>query len=155
MSFWFLVPSKFLSVYDFGIKMYTSQPITALLARKGELCLAEGYTFSCQNRTLSGTLTVAFYCSLLPNHCRAYLKPHHLYGEVTGQPGDFWCFSVFCVPVQRWGPLGKWLVDVRSGHYHAFILLDLSRLPCVLKANLTVLAYHSWFSLPEATFDVS
>ena len=26
-----IVPSKFLNVYDFGMKMYTSQPITAQL----------------------------------------------------------------------------------------------------------------------------
>ena len=38
--------------------MYTSQPITALLERKAELWLAERCTFSCQNRTRSGTLTV-------------------------------------------------------------------------------------------------
>ena len=31
------IPSKFLNVYDFGMKMYTSQPIKALLERKGEL----------------------------------------------------------------------------------------------------------------------
>ena len=33
----FKIPSKFLNVYDFGMKMFTSQPITALLAREAEL----------------------------------------------------------------------------------------------------------------------
>ena len=33
----YTVPSKSLNVYDFGMKMYTSQPIRALLERKAEL----------------------------------------------------------------------------------------------------------------------
>ena len=53
------IPSKSLNVYDLGMKMYTSQPITALLGRKAELPLAERCTFSCQNCKRSGTLTVA------------------------------------------------------------------------------------------------
>ena len=53
-----VVPSKSLNVYDFGMKMYISQPIIALLGRKAELPLAERCTFSSQNRTRSGTLTV-------------------------------------------------------------------------------------------------
>ena len=31
------VPSKFLNVYEFGMKKYSSQPIAALLERKDEL----------------------------------------------------------------------------------------------------------------------
>ena len=52
------VQSKSLNVYDFGMQMFTSQPITALLGRKAELPFSEGCTFSCQNRSCSGTLTV-------------------------------------------------------------------------------------------------
>ena len=40
------------------MKMYTSQPSTALVERKAEPCLAEGCTCSFQNRTRLGTLTV-------------------------------------------------------------------------------------------------
>ena len=50
------IPSQFLNVHDFGMKMYTSQPITALHARNDKLWLA--CTFSSQNRSRSGTLTV-------------------------------------------------------------------------------------------------
>ena len=35
------VPSKFLNVYDFGMKMYTCHPITAELLFQGELWLVE------------------------------------------------------------------------------------------------------------------
>ena len=52
------LPSKFLNVYGFGMKMYTSQPITAQLFFQEELWLVESCTFSCRNRTRSGTLTV-------------------------------------------------------------------------------------------------
>ena len=31
------IPSKFLNVYEFGMKKYSSQPIAALLERKAEL----------------------------------------------------------------------------------------------------------------------
>ena len=47
-------------MYDFGMKKYTSQPITVLLARKAELWVAERCTFSCQNRKSSGASTVDF-----------------------------------------------------------------------------------------------
>ena len=51
------------NVYVFGLKMYTSQPITALLESKAELWLAKRRTFSCQNCARSGTLPVAInYC---------------------------------------------------------------------------------------------
>ena len=39
------LPLKSLKVYDLGMKMYTSQPITALLGRKPELPLAESCNF--------------------------------------------------------------------------------------------------------------
>ena len=45
------LPSEFLNVYDFGMKMYTSQLITAQLLFQKELWLVERYTFSCRNRT--------------------------------------------------------------------------------------------------------
>ena len=33
----FGIPSKFLKVYDFGMKIYSSQPIIAFLERKAEV----------------------------------------------------------------------------------------------------------------------
>ena len=52
------IPSKFLNVYDFGMKMYTSKTIIALMVRKDELSLAEKFIFSGQIHTHSETLTV-------------------------------------------------------------------------------------------------
>ena len=52
------ITSKFLNVYDFGMKMYTSKTIIALMVRKDELSLAEKFIFSGQIHTHSETLTV-------------------------------------------------------------------------------------------------
>ena len=46
-------------MYDFGMKMYTSQPIRAQLFLQEELWLDESCTFSCRNRTRSGISTVS------------------------------------------------------------------------------------------------
>ena len=53
----FWVASKFLNVYKFDMKMYTSKPLPALLVRNAELWLAESCKLSCRNHTRSGTLT--------------------------------------------------------------------------------------------------
>ena len=52
------LPSKFLNVYDFGMKMYTSKTIIALMVRKDEMSLAEKFIFSGQIHKHSETLTV-------------------------------------------------------------------------------------------------
>ena len=46
-----VIPSKSLNVNDFGMKMYTSQPTTALLGRKAELSLAERCTLELRAST--------------------------------------------------------------------------------------------------------
>ena len=51
----FQIPSKSQNVYVLGMRMCTFQPITILLVRKAELWLVQRCTFSCQNRTRSGT----------------------------------------------------------------------------------------------------
>ena len=56
---------KYLNVNDFGINMYTYQSITIPCKRKTDLWLAWRRTFSCQNCTRLGTLTV-YLCFLTP-----------------------------------------------------------------------------------------
>ena len=51
------VSSKFLNVYDFGMKIYTSQPITAQLFFQEELWLVESCTYSCQNSQSPGKIS--------------------------------------------------------------------------------------------------
>ena len=40
-----MVPSKFLNVYDFGMKMYTTEPITAQLSFQEELSFSFQFTY--------------------------------------------------------------------------------------------------------------
>ena len=65
------IPSKFPNVCDFGMKMCTSQPPTAQLFFQEELWLAERCTFSCQNRTRLGALTVSI-SSIFAGHISGF-----------------------------------------------------------------------------------
>ena len=91
------VLSMFLNVCDFGLKKYTSQPMAAQLFFQEELWLAEGCTFTCQNRTRSGTLTVinVFFFNALCLYC---------YNMLSGADLTRWeCISSSIIGV-RWPP---------------------------------------------------